>query len=97
MTARKKPAAAKAAAATPARSRAQPSHAVRSIPLDRLRLSTLYNVRTTQEEPVEPLADSIAAKGLLQNLIGSRARWDCAAGIGITDTMPVSGSSAETL
>ena len=77
MTARKKPAAAKAAPAARTRVRqttapqapAQPSHAVRSIPLDRLRLSTLYNVRITQDAPIEPLADSIAAKGLLQNLI----------------------------
>lgn len=71
MTARKKSAAKSARPAhSPAQQTlAQPSHAVRPIPLDRLRLSTLYNVRTTQDAPIEPLADSIAAKGLLQNLI----------------------------
>jgi len=67
MTASKTKSGRKAAAA--ADPRQQPRHVVREIPLDRLRLSTLYNVRATQDEPIEPLADSIAAKGLLQNLI----------------------------
>ena len=42
---------------------------MKQITLDKLRLSPRYNVRRIHETPIEPLASTIAACGLLQNLV----------------------------